>query len=75
MILVYTMLLLMKLLSLSGNINMAHLLPVPTGLTAISHTSERIATPMLVLLVSVVRDHAQAVLQMMKASNVKANLG
>jgi hypothetical protein len=74
MILVYIMLLLMKLLSLSGNINTAHLLPVLTGHTAISHTSERIATPMPVLLVSVVRDHAQAVLQMVRAPNVKPGL-
>jgi hypothetical protein len=74
MILVSTMLLSMKLLSLSGNISMARLLPVPKGPTAISHISERIATPMLVLLVSVVRDHAQAVLRMVKASNVKADL-
>jgi uncharacterized membrane protein YphA (DoxX/SURF4 family) len=64
MIHVYTTLLSMKLLNLSGNINMVHRLPVPMGPIAISHTSERIATLMLVLPVLV---HPRAIFQKAKA--------
>jgi hypothetical protein len=64
MILVYTMLLSMKLQSLSGNISTAHHLLVLMGPIAISHTSERTATPMPVLLVLA---HARATFQKARA--------